>query len=194
MYQMTVLGKDWKASFELQEDGSCRCLHLTKPVEESGSGAERTGDCLKITCWEPGKQNLVEDQWMVLAGSFAGILQEIHTNWQMAKLESPAIISCFRAAEAIDPEAKNQPILITYYVSAPSPIMGRTKIHRAMRASIYKVMETLYGSTYGEVHLLPVNESDPQNESDNRMHPSWMEGKNPAELQQAERGGKNNEH
>lgn len=176
MYILRVEGKDRMATFEIDKDSDA-----IKCVELKGMGCDPKeeltlpyGDCLNVTCWEKGQQNQVEDFWMVFHGTLGGILKVIDKEWPVAKMESDQFFKFFDQWKKEEGE-KPKIYQIGYYLKKPSPVVGRSQIHRKMRSAFPKVVQYLYRVSKDESHMLPLNEADKPFNKKPITRPSWME-------------------
>ena len=163
MFTLRVKGKDRSAEFEIdREANTICCTDMNYQVSDDASQFRLPyGDCLEVICKEKGRRNMVDDQWVVLYGTFSGIIRIVNKDLPMAKMESDAIFAFFDLKRSEDPEAQNKPHLLVYYLSKPSPVIGRTVIHREMRKNIKSVVAHLYGVSTDTVQLLPLHLADP---------------------------------
>lgn len=134
MYKLTVKGNTRYGEFSVDpSSGVCKRTLLDLYDEQDKD------DCLSMVIADSQSRSNIEENWMVLHGKPWQIVLTMDRRYQIAKLETNRIF------DLLDTVGKDEVITIAYPTEEPSPIIQKSKIHKALRACAAYVVEEMFG-------------------------------------------------
>lgn len=133
MYRITLKGNTRYAEFSLDASGR----NLKRELLDVSDPSDKN-DCLSVVISDDQNGSNLEENWMLLHGKPWQIALTMDTVYQVAKLETNRIF------DYLDTVGKDTAVTIAYPMEEPSLIIGKSRIHRTMRANAKEMIEKMF--------------------------------------------------
>lgn len=133
MYKLNIKGSTREAEYDVNpETGELEqtSLNVVDPNEKN--------DCLSFVIVNPENRSNLEENWLVLYGKPWQIVRTIDNRYQMAKLMTNPIF------DYLDTVGRDDAVALAYPTEEPSPVIGKSHIHRTMRKCAPDVLKDIF--------------------------------------------------